>query len=394
MNWQFRRSFKVIPGVRLNLSQTGLSISVGDAPATLNFGPRGVYGTVSLSGTGLSYRRHIDGLVVTPASANTPDCRPYEFSVVTEIRSASTYTLHSSNLNHVRELLNQVYDERSALKSEISVAEYEAKKAAERYHAWEDGLLFRHIFKRSFAARREQHETAAAKVQELHEQLRLTKLATQIEIEPARAEPYYRMCDEFSALCDCRRVWDKLNRRAVNRVVERSAAAEVITRADVSLSLDECDLIEWHRKVPHFPNKNGGDLYIYPGFVLYRASHQAFALIDCREVNLHFSTVRFIEDGPLPADSSIVGTVWAKSNKDGSPDRRFRDNYQIPLVLYGVLEFTSASGLHEVYQVSNPELAKRFHAAWDQFVQSFTAVRRTFADSKLSNVLRPGQNRF
>ncbi len=38
MSWRFRRSFKVIPGVRINLSKTGLSASIGGGPFTLNEG--------------------------------------------------------------------------------------------------------------------------------------------------------------------------------------------------------------------------------------------------------------------------------------------------------------------------------------------------------------------
>lgn len=61
MGWRFRRSFKVIPGVRLNLSKSGLSCSIGGAPFTANIGPRGVYGTVSLPGSGISYRKQLVG---------------------------------------------------------------------------------------------------------------------------------------------------------------------------------------------------------------------------------------------------------------------------------------------------------------------------------------------
>jgi hypothetical protein len=35
MGWRSRRSFRVIPGVRLNLSKSGLSCSIGGTPLTL-----------------------------------------------------------------------------------------------------------------------------------------------------------------------------------------------------------------------------------------------------------------------------------------------------------------------------------------------------------------------
>jgi hypothetical protein len=55
MGFRFRRSVKLMPGVRLNASTRGLSVSVGGRGGTVNIGRRGVRTTVSLPGTGLSY---------------------------------------------------------------------------------------------------------------------------------------------------------------------------------------------------------------------------------------------------------------------------------------------------------------------------------------------------
>src|SRR5262249_15124759 len=98
-------------------------------------------------------------------------------------------------------------------------------------------------------------------------------------------------------------------------------------------------------------------------------------LIDSREVQLSYRSERFIEEQTLPVDAQVVGQAWAKSNRDGSPDRRFRDNYQIPVALYGNLVFTSASGLHEEYQVSNCLLAERFATGWHRFHASLSTPR-------------------
>src|SRR5260370_17966200 len=80
-----------------------------------------------------------------------------------------------------------------------------------------------------------------------------------------------------------------------------------------------CDLIQWEHKVPHLQNHTGGDMYIYPGFILYRASRQAFALIDFHDVSLKLVSTQFTEADTVPSDSQIIGHTWAKSNKDGTP---------------------------------------------------------------------------
>jgi len=55
MGFRFRRSFKVAPGLRLNLSKSEMSTSVGRRGLWFTVGPRGTRTTVGIPGTGLSY---------------------------------------------------------------------------------------------------------------------------------------------------------------------------------------------------------------------------------------------------------------------------------------------------------------------------------------------------
>jgi hypothetical protein len=52
---RFRRSFRILPGVRLNLSKSGVSTSLGTRGAWFTIGPRGTRTTVGIPGTGISY---------------------------------------------------------------------------------------------------------------------------------------------------------------------------------------------------------------------------------------------------------------------------------------------------------------------------------------------------
>ncbi len=55
MAFRFRQSFRLLPGVRLNLGKRGASVSVGARGAHLTVGPKGMRTTVGLAGTGMSY---------------------------------------------------------------------------------------------------------------------------------------------------------------------------------------------------------------------------------------------------------------------------------------------------------------------------------------------------
>jgi hypothetical protein len=59
MAFRFRRSFRVLPGIRLNLSKSGVSASFGIRGAHVTVGPRGTTTSVGLPGTGLSYTSHV-----------------------------------------------------------------------------------------------------------------------------------------------------------------------------------------------------------------------------------------------------------------------------------------------------------------------------------------------
>lgn len=386
MGWRFRRSFSVIPGVRLNLSKSGLSCSVGGAPFTVNVGNKGVMLTGSLPGTGISYRQrfadgsqtqHEPGSILPPPSATpssfpspTPSL-PLDTLPVEEVRSASTELLTSESLKQLKKVLETTYQEHEDISGQLETARDEKATASQRYYSWDNGFLFKKIFKKKFAQRKSDLETATAKVAEFEEQLQLTTVATHIEIAKEQAEPYFKMRDEFAALSQCAAIWDIKSHQATNKFRERTIADLRLDRQTVPFTLGSCDLIQWEQKVPHLQNANGGDLFLYPGFILYRAAREAFSVIDFHDLRGTTALTRFHEEQGVPGDSTIVGQTWAKANKDGDRDKRFVNNYQIPITLYGGWTIKSNTGLWEEFQFSNPERLQRFVAALNTFVASF-----------------------
>jgi hypothetical protein len=56
---RFRRSFKIFPGVKVNVSKGGVSVSVGKPGAMLNFSKHGVRQTIGLPGSGVSQTSYL-----------------------------------------------------------------------------------------------------------------------------------------------------------------------------------------------------------------------------------------------------------------------------------------------------------------------------------------------
>jgi hypothetical protein len=67
MSFRFRKSVKLLPGVRLNISKSGISTSIGTKGATVNIKKgRKAKVTVGVPGTGISYTSSLDNRTDSP----------------------------------------------------------------------------------------------------------------------------------------------------------------------------------------------------------------------------------------------------------------------------------------------------------------------------------------
>ncbi|MDT7535269.1 hypothetical protein OVY48_17810 [Sphingobium sp. SA2] len=71
----------------------------------------------------------------------------------------------------------------------------------------------------------------------------------------------------------------------------------------------------------------------------------------------------FIEEGAVPGDCEIISWTWKHPNKNGGPDRRFRDNRQLPVCRYEAMHMRSASGVNELIEFSKAGVVAPFAAA-------------------------------
>jgi hypothetical protein len=71
MPLRFRRSLRLLPGVKLNIGKQSASLSVGGRGATLNFSKRGVTQTLGIPGTGISYQQRL-GAAGGPSRTSRP----------------------------------------------------------------------------------------------------------------------------------------------------------------------------------------------------------------------------------------------------------------------------------------------------------------------------------
>jgi hypothetical protein len=100
---RFRKSFKLAPGVRMNLSGGGMSWSVGPRGASVGIGKRGTYLNTGIPGTGLSVRQKIGDAETNTSSGSSKG--KVAFSISISVSDDGTISFKDSTGNPLPETL-------------------------------------------------------------------------------------------------------------------------------------------------------------------------------------------------------------------------------------------------------------------------------------------------
>jgi hypothetical protein len=378
MGFRFRRSVRLFPGVRLNFSRSGVSTSIGVRGASMTFGSRGAYANVGIPGSGLSYRTRLDApaprqRVVEPAGVwSTPE-RPARAPIYSpgvasipgtevEVKSADVGTLTTPGLDELKHLIIEATSRHAELQSELD-QKTKALNRARRKLQWAEFPIIR-LFTANIIPRLvEQANDASDEADDTKSNLEGCFVEVDFAFDDATRASYDELVHAFENLKTAQRIWDITATAAVDQVRQRTTAFNAITRVPVRFDFASPEIIRSKYPAMRLGNVGGRDLQIYPGFVMMREGTRDFALIEFPQMDCQLAQSNYIEEESVPSDSVQIGTTWKRANKDGSRDRRFNDNYQIPIMRYGALAFSSPTGLAEVYQISSYDKAALFTQA-------------------------------
>lgn len=366
---RFRRRAKLFPGVYLNFSKSGISTTIGVPGASINIGTKGTYLNTGIPGTGLYNRERIGSGSGKQTHEPKPiqDEQPINFQIpddAKEIKSQKVETTTSDGLGNLKKTLVDCYRERQELSDEI--------KSEKRKLPWANFMLgLSYVFIIGFFVKwfKRNRNEAKEYLLDLEAQLKNCYVNLDLKIDHELQERYHHLRNSFEKLSLCHKIWDMTSIASVDRFSTRSAASVSITREQVKFGFRKLDVVRSKFDAMYLQNANGGDMYFYPAFIAI-VEGKNFGLVDIRDIDFHFVQQRFVEEEQVPSDAKIVDRTWAKVNKNGTQDKRFKDNYEIPVCQYGKLEMKSNTGLHEAYAFSNYQAFEDFANKLDDYKTS------------------------
>jgi uncharacterized membrane protein YhaH (DUF805 family) len=177
------------------------------------------------------------------------------------------------------------------------------------------------------------------------------------ELDSANESAFEALHQAFHMLAECQKAWRIDAEAAVHNGKYHAGAAAVVRRKDAQFGKGLPPMVKSNLEVPYV--KSGTtSLYYMPDRVLVY-SPEGIGAVSYKDLQVSGQPRQFIEDGAVPGDAEVVGHTWRYVNKNGGPDRRFKDNRQLPVALYEELAFRSSSGLNELYQLSKHSLTAR-----------------------------------
>lgn len=329
MGLRYRKSINLGGGFRINLSKSGVGYSWGVRGYRITKTARGsVRQTVSIPGTGISYSTESKARKSqVPSRTSSIDTNRY---ATEEIRNNNASAMVSDGLNEILSLARKTI-------------------LADKMALW--GMILSLIFTFNFPGfiiffllftiLKVYSRTGG-------------RIDLEYEIDDDQRTLVAQRLNPMLQIAACNGVWRIMqSSKVINRKYSGGAGSTVMRTACKAMQKSP---FPFKTNTPVATFKAGKETLAFFPDKLVIIQKRKLGALNYSDISTSTSTTRFIEDKTVPKDTAIVGRTWQYVNKSGGPDRRFKNNRQLPICLYGELKLQSPSGLNTIIMFSNPNL--------------------------------------
>ncbi|EGC4326429.1 DUF4236 domain-containing protein [Escherichia coli] len=344
-----RKSIRVGP-IRFNLSKSGVGASIGIKGLRFGTGPRGNY--IHVGAGGVYYRASLSPSMI-PESGKKVQRVPNESPAKHDKTHAPLEEIESSHISEIvdsssRELLDELNKKRKkfqiwpfAIFLSIAILLYGFSEA------WPEWCLAIGFIVGG----------VVSVFAYMYDQLRKTTVLF-YDFDDQMMTCYQQLHDSGAKLASCSKVWHVEASGAVYDPKYHAGAGNLLHRKATSISKAKPPFVKTN--IETIAIKVGRQtLHFFPDRVLV-FDPDGVGAVGYNQLFVNVADSRFIESEGVPGDAIVVGRTWKYVNKSGGPDRRFKDNSELPICLYENLSFTSHSGLNELLQLSKTGYGESF----------------------------------
>ena len=363
MGFYIRKGFNFGP-LRLNLSRSGLGASFGVKGARIGVGPRGSY--IHLGRGGFYYRQSLGSCSPSRPSLNSTTPPQPLSDGLQEISSADATAIVDASATGLLQELNRVKRQHDFFPVVLIVGSVLLLKIIASGVDWWAGLT-------SFIT------IAALAVLAKHYDVTNNTTVLNYSLGQETEAEFSKLQSAFRSLGSCQGFWHLDASGDTSDWKRNAGASSLVQKTGAQLLFTVPPKMVSNLNVPTLKSKRKS-LYFFPDRLLVYDSSGVGA-VNYSEVQATMAQTRFVEGGAVPSDATQVGTTWRFVNRSGGPDRRFNNNRELPILLYGELYLTSNSGLNEAFQCSTREAPTQVASEILAFAKSLASAVPTDSQS-------------
>ena len=359
MTWFLRKSFGGHGPVRLNVSKTGLGVSIGVKGFRLGTGPKGQY--VHAGRYGVYYRKqlgntrtgvypwvtehtrvlNVPGLAGAPAwqsslDGGSPEHQATAAAIHSRVRRLATGQFWglilfaaSFPVGVVGALLGMYVNPSLAMTAVLGTPLF-----------W-GGIIW------AFAARKKLHDARRTTRLEytLDDWTRREQDRTSAAVGALGTSQVLRIVQSVGHETDARRA---------------KAAALRFDNAPAYAGVYHGGFLEAAQPIPRIASADA-EYYLAPdGVYTIAGNRRRVAIYSYIGLQARTESFEWLEEQAAPNDAEFVRYQWRFPNKDGSRDLRYNNNHQIPVFRYTLIRLQHPEGLDLAIQASNGPVAESF----------------------------------
>ena len=188
-----------------------------------------------------------------------------------------------------------------------------------------------------------------------------THVHLQYELDPQENQNFAQLCTALAGLASIARLQRVEARQVHGDWKHQAGASTSLMLAPVAvIPPKSIRWLETNVQVWSIQWRQGGITLSFLPDRVFIQQHRAVAVVSYSDIQVNATLGRFVENKTVPPDARIVGYNWQYPNKSGGPDRRFKNNRQLPVTEATYIGLQSSSGLNLAIQASNRHLSETF----------------------------------
>lgn len=331
MGLRYRKSINLGGGFRVNISKSGIGYSWGVKGARITKTARGTTrSTLSIPGTGISYVEETSNKKrKTSGSVSSNEVVQQHQNTVPLTQGTSTEIVNVDDYQPVEyeELLNSIKKVRNInLLSTILIWTFLLSAMPLFIFTGIAGIILK-IY--------------------VHTKM---GIPMEYEFDEESKEAYDNLCATWMSMNNNQKFWQIMSEDTIDKKVS-GGANRGITRVPAK-AINKTPFFIKPNVTPFGLQLKDKQLFFLPDKLLVISGTKVGA-VNYTDIEMGLGVSHFVETDPVPKDAKIIKQTWLKVNKNGSPDKRFKDNRQVPVCEYGRVVVQSGKALYVELMCSN-----------------------------------------